>query len=130
MSQVRGEKKLEFFYELGLKGKGLENAQKNENYTADKKRAKSPLEVENGSPNRKELHKEIFSGMKKEDRVDKAIKERMAAGNYLTVVPNAETHQALLKTINLKLNKDYQLRENPKNKEMQKHFQREMQPAL
>lgn len=92
MSQVRGEKKLEFFYELGLKGKGLENAQKNENYTADKKRSKSPLEVENGSPNRKELHKEIFSGMKKEDRVDKAIKERMAAGNYLTVVPNAETH--------------------------------------
>ena len=32
MSQVRGEKKIEFFYNLKLSGKGLENAQKNENY--------------------------------------------------------------------------------------------------
>jgi hypothetical protein len=41
--------------------------------------------------------------MKKDDRVEKAIKERVLAGNYLTVVPNAETHQAMPKTINLKL---------------------------
>jgi hypothetical protein len=41
--------------------------------------------------------------MKKDDLVDKAIRERIAAGNYLTVVPNAETHQPMPKTTNLKL---------------------------
>lgn len=94
---------MEFFYELGLKGKGLENPSKNENYLEEIKRSKSPLE-ENASPTRKELHKELFSGMGKEDRVAKAIKERMSAGSYLTVVPNAETHQVLTKTITFKLN--------------------------
>lgn len=93
MSQVRGEKKLEFFYELGLKGRGLENPQKNENFKSEKKRQKSPSVQSHGqSPTRKEAHKEVFAGMSKTDLVDKAIKERKIAGNYLTVVPNAETH--------------------------------------
>ena len=68
--------------------------------------------------------------MSKVDQVDKAIKERKAAGNYLTVVPNAETHQPMPKTLNLKLTGDYNLKENAKNKEMQKIYKREMQPAI
>ena len=68
--------------------------------------------------------------MKKEDRVDKAIKERMAAGNFLTVVPNAETHQAMARVLNLKLAGDYNIKENAKNKEMQKFLKREMQPPI
>ena len=68
--------------------------------------------------------------MSKADQVDKAIKERKAAGNFLTVVPNAETHQPMPKTLNLKLSENYNLRENTKNKEMQKFIKREMQPAI
>ena len=68
--------------------------------------------------------------MKKEDRVDKAIKERIAAGNYLTVVPNAETHQVIPKTTNLKLKQNYSLMENHLNKEMQKMHLREIQPPI
>lgn len=88
---------MEFFYELGLKGKGLESPQKNDYYTAEKKskaaRNKSPVDgLPSASPSRKEHHKEVFAGMSKADQVDKAIKERKAAGNFLTVVPNAETH--------------------------------------
>ena len=55
--------------------------------------------------------------MSKTDQVDKAIKERKAAGNFLTVVPNAETHQPMPKTLTLKLSENYNLRENTKNKE-------------
>jgi hypothetical protein len=92
----------------------------------EKKRTKSSSEIrENASPTRKEIHQEVFSGMKKDDRIGKAIKERIAAGNYLTVVPNAETHQAMPKTMNLNLAKDYELTENVKNKEMQKNYLKE-----
>lgn len=68
MSQVRGEKKLEFFYELGLKGRGLENPQKNENLPSGKKSSKKRDSVTSShSPSRKEQHKEIFAGMSKSD---------------------------------------------------------------
>jgi len=46
------------------------------------------------------------------------------------VVPNAETHQPMSRPITLKLRSDYNLRENAKNKEMQKIYKREMQPAV
>ena len=68
----------------------------------------------------------MFSGMKKkDDRVEKAIKERKLAGNYLTVVPNAETHEPLAKAFKLSLKQDYKLQENKMNKEMQKLRARE-----
>lgn len=113
---------MEFFYELGLKGKGLESPQKNDYFMAEKKSKARKMTSDEGkpspSPTRKEHHKEVFAGMSKADQVDKAIKERKAAGNFLTVVPNAETHQPMPKTLNLKLSENYNLRENTKNKEM------------
>jgi hypothetical protein len=86
----------------------------NENFvtTERKPKARNRSPLPDSSPSSKEVHKEIFSGVSKDDRIAKAVKERKDAGNYLTVVPNAETHEPLPKTISLRLAREYNLREN------------------
>jgi hypothetical protein len=132
MSQVRGEKQPEFFYELKLVGDGLQNPKKNEQ-VPKRKRTTTPSDKAT-SPSAKgrmkEAHKDVFAGMSKNDPIGKAMKERTTAGNVLTVVPNAESHQPMPRTTNLKLHGDYNLRENTRNKEMQKLISRENAPAV
>ena len=64
--------------------------------------------------------------MGKSDPISKACKERVAAGNLLTVVNNAETYKPYPKTFNLKLVANYQLEDNPTNTYMVKQRMKEL----
>jgi hypothetical protein len=121
LSQVKGERQPDYFWELKLVGDGLQNPKKNEMVPKKKRRSvASENRSASVSPSGRKTHKEAFSGMSRSDPIGKAMKERSDAGNILTVVPNAETHQPMPRTATLKLRSDYTLRENAKNKQMQK----------
>lgn len=118
---------MEHVTELYLVGDGLKKA----------KAQKSPTRTVSTSPSRKAKKKENhsspsvspknpFKGMSKSDKIDKACKERKAAGNILMVVDNAETHMPIPRTFNLHLKYNYDLIENPMNKMMVKIREKEM----